>query len=195
MSRSLAEEYRGPYIEVQKTLLSYQPKCILSLSYLKKATWAGSFLFSQGCLSWVPIESYHICVVLLAADNCFLYPSREISVSVLTGYFPAPSKSIKETEILNIVTDSWRRKTYQGTLTHTHVLLKKVISEWLGHNHLFLHLSFILLLHCHLFGPSSPSLSLFPSMTSSSLPLLFLDICTLFYNVKQLIWSLDFRMI
>lgn len=97
-----------------------QPKYIINLSHLyikqqqqhnKNITWGSCFLFSQGLLSWMPIKSYqHVCVALLAADNCFPYPSSEIRVSVLTGSFQAPSKRIKETEILNIVTDSWGRK-------------------------------------------------------------------------------------
>lgn len=147
---------------------SYQPKRILSLPCIsiktkqKKATWASCFLCFQGRLGWVPFESYHICAALLAADNCFMYPSWEICVPVLTGSFSAPSKRIKEAELLNIVTDSWRRQT-ERALTHIHILWKKAISDWLGYNHYsytpassyFLTVIFLVFLP-HLFPLSPP---------------------------------------
>lgn len=178
----------------------HQAECIFSLSHLcikkKKSLEIDASRFLRAFLSWVPIESYqHICVALLTADNCFLYPSWEISVSVLTRSFQVPLERIKETKMLDFVTDWWRRKTYQGVLNHTHILLKKSISVWLGYNHLFLHSVFILIVSCHHFGLSSPSLSSLASMTLLPLALIFLGICTtLFWNVYHLILILNFHM-
>lgn len=136
----------------RSSLTSLNVSSIYPMLVFFKATWDGCFLSSQGHLSCLLIKYYHIYVVLLTANNCFTYPSWEISASVLTGSFPDPSKRINGTEILNVVTDPWRRKTYQEALNHTNILLKKAISEWLGYNHLFLHSSFICFLSYYLFG-------------------------------------------
>ena len=84
-------------------------------------------------------------------------------------------------------TDIESFKSYTHFMEESHLCLVMIQS-------LFLHPSFILFPHCHLFDPSSPPLSSLPSMTFSLLPLIFSDIFTLFYNVKQLIWSLNFQM-
>lgn len=63
-----------------------------------------------------------------------MYAFSQISGSVSTGSLQAQSQRIKETEILNIVTDLWRRKTYQGALNHTHISVNKSPSMTLKNN-------------------------------------------------------------
>lgn len=74
----------------------------------------------------MPITSHqHISAALLATDNCRVHAFSQISVSISTGSLQAQSQRIKETEILNVVTDIWKRKTYQGALNHTHISVNK----------------------------------------------------------------------